>query len=262
MPFITIKQDVVHYEVIGHGRPIIFLHGWLGSCCLWRETMDYLSSYFQTFALDFWGFGESGKNQKTFTVPDFVNMVGQFMENLGIDNALIVGHSMGGTVSLSFALQNPEKVSKVVVVGSPIVGSSLALMLKLAGYPCISTLVFNMMWALKLGIRVASPWITRDINWPEMINNDLSRTTQESFQDSIASLRSTDLRLQLIPNSFPVMGMYGNRDVIVHPNQGAILVNTIPGARIERFENSGHFIMLDEPKKFRSKLLDFLDSEN
>jgi len=261
MPFITIQNDVVHFEVIGHGSPIIFLHGWLGSWGLWQETMDYLSGHYQTFALDFWGFGESAKNRDSFTVPDFVSMVGQFMEDQGIHKAPLVGHSMGGTVSLSFALQNPDKVSKVVIVGSPIVGSSLALMLKLAGYPCISRLVFNMMWALKLGIRMASPWITRDSKWVKMIEQDLSKTTQESFQLSIASLRKTDLRPKLDPDSFPIMGMYGSRDVIVHPNQGAILSYYIPCARIERFEKAGHFIMLDEPQQFMSKLLDFLDHQ-
>jgi pimeloyl-ACP methyl ester carboxylesterase len=182
------------------------------------------------------------------------------MENLGIASAPLVGHSMGGTVSLSFAIQNPDKVSKVVVIGSPINGSSLALMLKLAGYPCIARLVFNMMWALKLGIRVASPRITRESRWVEMIEKDISRTSLESFLRSIASLRRTDLRQQLIPQSFPVMGMYGNRDVIVHPNQWATLKNRLPSARIERFENAGHFIMLDEPQQFMFKLRDFLDN--
>jgi len=262
MPSITTQHGVVHFEVNGRGRPIIFLHGWLGSWGLWQETMDFLSGYYRTYALDFWGFGESGKKSGSFTVPDFVSMVGQFMENLGIHKAPLVGHSMGGTVSLSFALQNPDKVSKVVIIGSPIVGSSLSLMLKLAGIPCIARWVFNMMWALKLGIRVASPWITREPKWSEMIEKDLSRTTLESFLLSIASLRRIDLRPKLIPPSFPVMGMYGNRDVIVHPNQWEVLRNYIPCARIERFENAGHFLMLDEPQLFRSKLWDFLGSEN
>jgi pimeloyl-ACP methyl ester carboxylesterase len=168
---------------------------------------------------------------------------------------------MGGTVSLSYALQHPEKVSKVVVIGSPIDGSSLALMLKLAGYPCIASLVFNMMWALKLGIRVASPWITREPKWPGMIEKDISRTTLESFLLSIASLRRTDLRPDLIPQSFPVMGMYGDRDIIVHPDQRIILQSRIPGARIERFKDAGHFIMLDEPHQFMYTLRDFLEDE-
>ena len=54
-------------------------------------------------------------------VQDFVSLVDQFMEQLGIAQAPLVGHSMGGTVSLSVAIQYPQRVRKVVVVGSPIV---------------------------------------------------------------------------------------------------------------------------------------------
>ncbi|MBE9471823.1 MAG: alpha/beta fold hydrolase, partial [Chloroflexi bacterium] len=75
------------------------------------------------YALDFWGFGESGKQGGTFTVQDYVEMVYQFMERLGIEQAPIIGHSMGGTVSLCLALDHPERVQKVAVVGSPNAGA-------------------------------------------------------------------------------------------------------------------------------------------
>ena len=125
MSSITTEQGIVHYEVYGRGRPVILLHGYLGSWGLWQETMNYLSRYYRTYALDFWGFGESDTKSDTYVVQDFVSMVDQFMEQLGIVQAPLVGHSMGGTVSLSVAIQLPQRVRKVVVIGSPIVGSSL-----------------------------------------------------------------------------------------------------------------------------------------
>ena len=89
---------------------MILLHGWLGSWGLWQETMAYLGRHYRTYALDFWGFGESGKKRDTYAVQDFVSLVDQFMEQLGIAQAPLVGHSMGGTVSLSVAIQHPERV--------------------------------------------------------------------------------------------------------------------------------------------------------
>ncbi|MGZ9166802.1 MAG: alpha/beta fold hydrolase, partial [Anaerolineales bacterium] len=124
MSSITTDQGIVHYEVYGRGKPVILLHGWLGSWGLWQETMSFLGRYYRTYALDFWGFGESGKKRETYAVQDFVSLVDQFMEQLGIANAPLVGHSMGGTVSLAVAIKYPQRVNKVVVVGSPIVGSS------------------------------------------------------------------------------------------------------------------------------------------
>ncbi len=259
MSSITTDQGIVHYEVYGRGRPVILLHGWLGSWGLWQHTMGYLGRYYRTYALDFWGFGESGRKQNTFAVQDFVSMVDQFMERLGIIRAPLVGHSMGGTVSLSVAIRYPERVSKVVVVGSPIVGSSLALLLKLAGYRPVANMVFQFMWALRLGLRLSAPVICQNPNWYKMIERDLSRTTLESFFNSIASLRRTDLRPFLNQIKIPALGMYGDKDVIVHPKQWQPMDAGIPNVTIARYKKAGHFIMLDEPDHFAETLRAFLE---
>ena len=261
MSSITTDQGIVHYEVYGRGKPVILLHGWLGSWGLWQETMSYLGRYYRTYALDFWGFGESGKKRETYAVQDFVSLVDQFMEQLGIANAPLVGHSMGGTVSLAVAIKYPERVSKIVVVGSPIVGSSLALPLKWAGYRPIAFMLFNMMGIFRSAIRLASPIICRDERFADMMDRDLSRTTVESFLRSIASLRRTDLRPMLDQIKVPAMGMYGDRDVIVHPRQWEPMKKGIAHAHIERFPSAGHFPMLEEPQNFAERLKSFLDRD-
>ena len=261
MSSITTDQGIVHYEVYGRGKPVILLHGWLGSWGLWQETMGILGRHYRTYALDFWGFGESGKKRETYAVQDFVSLVNQFMEQLGIIKAPLVGHSMGGTVSLSVAIKYPERVSKVVVVGSPIVGSSLAWPLKLAGYRGIAFLLFNMMGLFRFGVKVASPFICRDERFPEMMDRDLSRTTLESFLLSIASLRRTDLRPLLDQIRVPALGVYGDRDIIVHPRQWQPMQKGIRHALIERFPLAGHFPMLEEPQAFSARLKEFLDLE-
>ncbi len=223
--------------------------------------MAYLGAFYRTYALDFWGFGESGKKRETYAVSDFVGLVDQFMEQLGIMNAPLVGHSMGGTVSLSVAIQYPQRVSKVVVVGSPIIGSSLAPLLKLAGKRPIAFMLFNMMGVFRTGMKMYSPFICRDPRFPEMMDRDLSRTTVESFLRSIASLRRTDLIPMLPQIKVPAMGMYGDKDVIVHPMQWQPMLQGIPHAVIERFPTAGHFPMLEEPTAFTQKLKAFLDKE-
>ncbi len=261
MSSITTDQGIVHYEVYGRGRPVILLHGWLGSWGLWQETMAYLGASYRTYALDFWGFGESGKKRESYAVQDFVSLVDQFMDRLGITKAPLVGHSMGGTVSLSVAIQYPQRVSKVVVVGSPMVGSSLALPLKMAGLRPIALLLFNMMGAFRAVMRKFSPMICRDPRFPQMMDHDLSKTTLESFLLSIASLHRTDLRPQLPQIAVPSMGMFGDKDIIVAPDQWKPMLNGIPHTRVELFAGAGHFIMLDDTAPFMSKLKDFLDED-
>jgi pimeloyl-ACP methyl ester carboxylesterase len=256
---ITTDQGIVHYEVYGRGRPVILLHGWLGSWGLWQDTMAYLGRYFRTYAMDFWGFGESGKKRETYDVQDFVSLVDQFMEKLGIARAPLVGHSMGGTVSLSVAMQFPERVRKVVVIGSPIVGSSLSFLLKLFGKRFVASIVYNNIWTLKYGFRMLSPLYTKDKRWPTYMDRDLSKTTLESFFLSIASLRRTDLRPNLGKITVPVMGMYGDKDIVVAPDQWKPLHEGYPSARISRYPKAGHFIMLDEPENFVKELHEFLE---
>lgn len=169
---------------------------------------------------------------------------------------------MGGTVSLSVAIRYPERVSKVVVVGSPMVGSSLAPLLKLAGYRPIAFLLFNMMGPFRAFMKYYySRMICSDPRFPEMMDRDLSRTTVESFLLSIASLRRTDLTPMLPMVKVPAMGIYGDKDVIVHPLQWKPMLEGINHALIERFPNAGHFPMLEEPTEFSQKLKKFLDQE-
>lgn len=262
MSSITTDQGILHYEVLGRGKPVILLHGWLGSWGLWQDTMIFLGRSFRTYAMDFWGFGESGKKRSTYRVTDFVSMVDQFMEQLGIQKAPLVGHSMGGTVSLMTAIQYPHRVEKVTVIGSPIVGSSLSWLLKLFGRRPIAYITHHNLWALRLGFRILAPLYSKDPHWPQMMNRDLSQTTLDSFLISIASLRETDLRPDLSKIQVPVMGMYGDRDIVVHPKQWQPLQAGVPHARIERFPTAGHFIMLDDPDSFRRQLFDFLVNDN
>lgn len=259
MSSIVTDQGIVHYESFGQGPPVILLHGWLGSWGIWQYAMANLGTAFRTYALDFWGFGESGKKHPQFTVDDFVSLVEQFMEQLGITRAPLVGHSMGGTVSLSVAIRFPERVSKVIVVGAPIVGGALSPLLRLAGYRPAAFLAHNVPGALRLGLRLFAPLITTPAReWYNMQERDLSRTTLESFLFSIASLRRTDLRPRLHEIGVPTLGIYGGGDNIVHPKQYEPLQAGVPQAEIKIMQNARHFPMLDQPDEFLHIVREFL----
>jgi pimeloyl-ACP methyl ester carboxylesterase len=260
---IVTDQGIVHYETYGQGRPVVLLHGWLGSWGLWQKTMEELGRSYRTYALDFWGFGDSGKKRATYRVPDFVSLVDQFMDRLGIESAPLVGHSMGGTVSLNVAMDYPRRVQKVAVVGAPIVGSSLNYFLQLAGHREIAFLVYNSPMLLRTGVRLASSRIVNrePLTWYRMLERDLSKTTLESFFASIDSLRQTDLRPRLSEVRVPTLGVYGAHDTIVDPKQFQQLEAGVPGAKVEVMDGSRHFPMIDEPERFIGVLKNFLDDK-
>jgi pimeloyl-ACP methyl ester carboxylesterase len=261
MSSITTDKGILHYEVFGKGKPVIFLHGWLGSWGLWQETMARIGKTNRAYALDFWGFGESDDKLTTYEVHDFVDLVIQFMDQLGIQKAPLVGHSMGGTVSLMTALAEPTRIQKVVVIGSPIVGSSLSFPLRLAGKRFIAELLFRNFRLFRKSLKAVSPMICSNPAFPEIIDHDLSKTNLESFLNSIRSLQQIDLRSDLRSIQIPILGLYGIRDNIVSPAQNKQLMQATPLASIEIFPMSGHFIMLEEPDLCIKLIKKFVNEE-
>lgn len=262
MPSIVTNQGMVHYEVVGSGPPVVLLHGWIGSWDTWRSTIETFSNQYRLYAPDLWGFGESGKHREQFAVPDFINLIPQFMDSLGIISAPIVGHSMGGTTALGVALNYPDRVRKVAVVGSPINGKSLSFLLKLAGKPFIARVVWGSPTIFAVGMRLYSYGVSRqepDMFYRMTVKNT-SRTTLESFFTSISSLHQTDLTPRLHEITMPAMGVYGARDIIVSPKQNRVFAQYIPHGKVFYIRNAGHFPMLDTPEEFNAALREFLEA--
>jgi pimeloyl-ACP methyl ester carboxylesterase len=212
---------------------------------------------FKVYALDFWGFGESAKDKApSFKISSYVSMVEQFLDRMGIQHAPIIGHSMGGTVSLRLALDHPELVRKVAVVGAPIVGTSLHFMLKMGSASWVANTLFRIPAMLRLVISLVLYGDSQEVQ--KMIFRDVSRANAESFFRSIGDLWHTDLRPSIGRISVPTLGIFGSRDNIVNPDQSECLANGLPHARIQMMPHSRHFPMLDEPNLFRKTLLDFL----
>lgn len=266
MATLVTEQGIIHYEAYGRGRPVLLLHGWLNSWAIWRPTIELLGNEFRFYALDFLGFGDSDGRTTTFSVDNFTGMVSQFFDRLGIQKAPLIGHSMGGTVSLKVALANPDRVVKVIVVGSPIQGASLRPLLRLAAYPgwdSLSKSAPALYTVFQRGfmtfLRGYGYFMAKDGKAvASMLTADVSKLTAAPFFQSIGTLRQTDLRNSIAALPMPVLGVYGRKDIIVHPNQGDALKLAMPASKIAWFDQSGHFPMMDESEKFHQTVRDFL----
>jgi pimeloyl-ACP methyl ester carboxylesterase len=263
---IVTEQGILHYESIGRGYPIILLHGWINSWDVWRDYMISLAKTgrYRVYALDFWGFGESAKGVPgtgtTFQIPSYVEMVDQFMDTLGIQEAPVFGHSMGGTVALQMALTHPERVARVAVVGSPVMGKSLNPFLRLAGYGSIAKLIWRYPFILNSIMRLLLARDSKKVRY--MIFRDVQRTTIESFFRSIGDLRETDLRKRLSELKLETLGIYGVHDNIVKPTNAQMIRDNVQVSKVTMMEHSRHFPMLDEPQKFMETLDKFLTNSN
>jgi pimeloyl-ACP methyl ester carboxylesterase len=120
MSAITIEGGLIHYEKLGRGRPVILVHGWIGSWRYWIPLMQQLHMRFSVYTLDLAGFGDSAKNAESYTLEQQVALLHRFMEQLAIPKAAMIGHGLGAMVLTHFAQRHPERVARMLLVSAPL----------------------------------------------------------------------------------------------------------------------------------------------
>lgn len=259
VPSITTEQGIHHFEMHGKGKPVILLPGWPGSWQLWQDTMAFLGQYYRVYVLDFWTSSETGRKRTGWRLTDFVSLVDQFMEHMGIARAPLVGHSLGGTVCLLTALAYPERVERTSVISAPVNDAGLSLGFRLASRRPFAAWLRSAFPLTRAYLRRRAPAVCRDPRLADWMTRNLTPLELESYFASLASFRRIDLRAELKTLSLPVLGMYADRDKIVNPRQWKALRAGVSAAQIMRYRQAGHFIMLDEPRACMQSLKTFLD---
>ncbi|HIE37775.1 MAG TPA: alpha/beta hydrolase [Anaerolineales bacterium] len=245
MSAIIIENGLVHYEAIGRGAPLIFLHGWLGSWRYWVPAMDDLSDRYRTYALDLWGFGDSDRQRGGYSLSAYVTLLQQFMEEMAIGRAPLVGHALGGVVALRMAAEMPERVEQVMAVSTPLVGSALA-------RPLASFSDNNGEVATRiLGRRQIAAY-------PE-VQMEAGKTDAAAVVSSVRAVLGEDLRRDLDELRMPVLLVYGKNDSLIYPPEGKWLKWVEENVRIILLEGARHFPMLEEMNKFNRLLRQFLE---
>jgi len=236
---IIIEHDLIHYEAIGRGRPIVFIHGWVGSWRYWWSTMQAISAFqFRAYAFDLWGFGDSGKRRERYDFDSYVNLLGDFMDQLGLPAATLVGHSLGAAVALRYACEQPEWVDRVMSVSYPM--------------------------STELGVD-AGAFISRltgrrpDSGYPE-VESETVKTDDVALVTSTQTLLSLDLQPDMHECSRPHLLIHGSKDPLLPPPSDGWLNGIDTKSRQLVLDQSHHFPMLDETSKFTRLLVDFIDA--
>ncbi len=120
MSAITSDGKLIHYEVLGRGRPVILVHGWIGSWRYWIPTMQHLQLKYRVYALDLYGFGDSAKDPKYYALEQQIALLNEFMEDLGIPKAALIGHGLGALVATEFSRRYPDRVPRLLIADAPL----------------------------------------------------------------------------------------------------------------------------------------------
>ncbi len=242
---------------LGQGPAVVCLHGQPGSRADWAAVTELLSGEFTVVTLDRLGYGDTGGTAGGFAANAAAVIV--TMDHLGIDEAIVVGHSWGGAVALALAGAHPHRVAGLVLVGSTGPGDEPAWTDRLVALPVVGEVLVASTFAgaralltdpalrallekFRPGIGPAlstigpSRWGGRTAPWRAFVID------QRAYLDELADLVPTLDRV-----TAPCVVVVGSADRVVSPAVGAHLAATLATATLRTVLGGGHLLALDHP---------------
>ena len=238
MSAILLDSSIVHYEVLGRGRPVIFLHGWVGSWRYWISTMQVTSTSYRAYALDLWGFGDTAHNTLNYSLEQQANLLDRFLNEMGIGKIALVGHGLGALVGMSFATRFPQSVDRMMAISCPLDYQAVSARLR-TGTPAELT-----------------DWLSNRTPEATTALSDASKTDAKAITDSLAALQANNVFNSFRTLNIPCLLVYGDKDPAIVIPDGEYSLSTMTH-QVE-LESSGHFPMIDETTRFNRLLTDFL----
>lgn len=240
MSAIIQNNAIVHYEVLGRGKPVIFLHSWVGSWRYWVASMQFTSTSHRTYAIDFWGFGASKKLPPRYTLESQVTLLHNFIVQMGIGQFTLIGHGLGSIIANYYAADHSDSVERLMVISFPMGNQNTNSRLQSLGPTDAAEWLFGRNSKNKESIIDATK---AD---PQAIATALTQYDQVNWRQLIKRVPVSSLWIQ------------GQNDQAVSSPTDEQLTNLPELANFLKFSDSGHYPMLDEPNNFHRLLTEFL----
>ena len=256
------------------GKPVVVLiHGIAGSGQTWDGIIPWLGKRHAVIAPDMLGHGGSAKPRGDYSLGAYASAVRDLLLALGHESATIVGHSMGGGIAMQFAYQYPERLDRLVLVGSGGLGREVALMLRAVALPgaewvlpLLAQAKLDEAGALlakgmhRLGFRAGAD--TEELARGFASLKDAG--TRTAFLHTVRSVIDTggqrvDASDRLyLASEVPSLLIWGEKDRIIPAAHGRAAHAKMPGSRLEVIPDAGHFPHRDEPYRFVDALERFI----
>lgn len=249
----TIFGTTTRYYDVGSGPTLILIHGIGGDADDWAFCLDALASSHRVIALDLLGFGRSDKPLIDYTIAGFVELLERFLRTLNIARATLVGHSLGGWIAATFALQSPQALHKLVLVDAAGVwGDTTALPVDLH----VSTLAHmrDIFQHLFYDKRFATDALIEMAYRQHLQRND-GYTIQSVLQHLRGGREHLDERIGQL--SLPTLIIWGEQDEMIPLAIGRRIHQLVPASKLEVIPHCGHLPNLEKPSELVRCLLEF-----
>jgi pimeloyl-ACP methyl ester carboxylesterase len=251
--------EVAWFEV-GRGEPLVLIHGLGDDHRAWRRVLPWLMLRHRVILCDFRGHGQTTLGHADGSLKQLADDLHGFLDALGLDKVALAGFSLGGTIVMRFAIDHSDRIDRLIPVAtSSRVGRAAA------------------EWYLERarvageGFEALMPNLEEDTRQqfataPELLEDHLLIRRQSVADPSgfanachaMARLRDEPLDPDLGRIDAPTLVVAAEDDQLCPPKAGEIIVNGIPGARMEVVKGSGHQLPVQRPDALAELILDFL----
>lgn len=262
--FVELNGTKFYYERAGAGHPLILIHAGIADCSMWDEQYHVFAQNFQVIRYDMRGYGQTALVDMPYA---HVQDLGTLLNFLGIQQAHVLGCSMGGTTALDFTLAHPERVSRLIAVtcrpegyeftsAPPSQLDAMEAAFQADDFEQLSELEVQM-------------WVDGPMRTPDQVNKALRDRVRAM---NVVALKNEALALgqpqpldppaaqRLHKISAPTLVIIGDLDRPVMLSAADFMVQTIPNARKVVMSGTAHLPSMEKPALFNEIVLDFLGS--
>ncbi len=265
--YFRVDGGKLYYEVAGQGDPIVLIHAGFVDSRMWDEQFKLYANQFKVVRYDVRGFGKSDQPQDTFTNSNDLHML---LQHLKIPKASLIGVSNGGAIALDFAVEYPESIMKLILVGTGVRGyentpeeekiwDEFDEMMK----PQEAAVKENRLGdAVKMDVDTwAAAQNPANRKRILKIATDNAHTQAEPpGKWQVKQEQTTFKRLSEI--KAPTLLIVGDRDVKGMQLLSQRLHKLIADSRIEMIEGADHLVNLSKPEEFNRLVLEFLTNQD
>src|SRR5574337_10573 len=261
MPKVRVGQIELFYQDDGHGEPIVWIHGLGIDHRVWGLQMPLFTQHFRCVTFDNRDAGQSDCSPDSYTIKMLADDVIRLMDALAIDNAHIVGLSMGGAIAQELAIAHPSRVRRLVLVSTYTSADR-------RGADLLNSFaLMRARFSREEYARATSPWVFtyQDYLVPGLVESATTRFLEDPYflpadiyarQVQAALSHFTEDRLSRI--TAPTLIVVGDDDLLTPMRFARILHEQIPGAKLAVISGGGHALVLTRAGEFNRLVLSFL----
>jgi pimeloyl-ACP methyl ester carboxylesterase len=272
MPFISLPDIKIHYEVAGNGETaVVLVHGNIASWRWWLPVLENPPAGCTVYAPDMRGFGDSEHTKGGYNIEQFATDLDAFVNELALDHIHLVGHSLGAAVALQYAVQYPHKMRKLLLVSPPPAeGMTYSLQedRKIFGIPLpLSAENIHLQHSfrnshidraiLSHALTRITPGMDHRSKFFADLVGDAYCVSRETLKGAIHSLGNWTVQDRLPALNMTVLILWGDKDTVVKRAPLERMARDIPHAELVVWEGIGHAPQLEQPGRFHVLLTEF-----